>query len=312
MDKNARRLLALCISAALTGCGGEEESPAAVELGEITIANAPTIASAVLVAAFESGDLGVFATSDSTPVASAKAAPGALLKYGQSSYMQVPVGPETVPCDFGGTVTMTGDIANPLTLSAGDRITLAYAACDDGESVTDGTFAMTITAFSGDFVSGMFALGIAVDVTAFQVATAAETVTADGDISVTLNALSSPTLAVTLASTSLAVGSNGASHELSGFAAAQNVNQATGEYTFDAGGTIASSVFDGAVNFDTTEAFAGVGVEYPASGEMLVTGADNGTIRVIALDNVFVRLEIDADGNGTVDAVIDTTWEELR
>jgi hypothetical protein len=267
----------------------------------------------VLVAAFESGEFGAQA-GGASPFGTTKAAPGAFLKQGQHGFIrvQVPVGPETVACDVGGSVTMTGDIANPMTLSAGDRITLDYDACDDGVSVTDGVFSFTVTSFSGDLASGMFALGTRVDLTAFQIVAAGETVTANGDISVTLDTRMSPLLTVSLAVSSLAVGSNGASHTLTGFVATQTINEATAEYTFDSSGTVSSSAFVGAVNFDTTETFAGTGVDYPANGEMLVTGADNGTIRIIALDNVNVRLEVDGNGDGTLDAVIDTTWDALR
>ena len=43
---------------------------------------------------------------------------------------------------------------------------------------------------------------------------------------------------------------------------------------------------------------------------MLITGNDS-SARVIAIDNVNVRIEVDANGDGTVDATIDTTWAEL-
>jgi hypothetical protein len=308
-------LWALGACLALAACGSDDgDSPSSpLQLATITSANAEPIASAVLVAAFESGEFGAQA-GGASPFGTTKTAPGALFKQGQQGYIrvQVPVGPETVLCDVGGSVTMTGDIANPMTLSAGDRITLDYDACDDGVSVTDGVFSFTITSFSGDLASGMFALGTRVDLTAFQVVAAGETITANGDISVTLDTRMSPLLTASLAVSSLAVGSNGTSHTLTQYGATQTINEVTGEYTFDATGTVASSTFVGAVNFDTTEVFAGTGVDYPATGEMLVTGADNGTIRIIALDNVFVRLEVDGNGDGTLDAVIDTTWDALR
>ena len=314
MHGTTSRLCILGVCAALVSCGGGDSSPSAPphQLGAITVANAPPIASAVLVASFESGNLGASVTGSSSPAGVGKATPGSLSKHGQTAaYLQVPVGPETVPCDFGGSVTTTGNVANPLTLSAGDRITLDYDACDDGVSVTDGLFSFTITSFSGDLASGVFSLGIAVDLAAFEVVAAGETVTADGDISVVLDMLSSPTFTVTLASSSLSVGSNGASHTLTAFSATQTIDQVTTAFTFDAAGTLTSSEFSGAVNFDTIEVFMGTGVDYPASGEMLVTGANNGTIRIIALDNVLVRLEVDGNGDGTLDAVIDTTWDEL-
>jgi hypothetical protein len=317
MHGTAKGLWALGVGLTLAACGGSDgDAPSSppIQLAAITSANAQPIASAVLVAAFESGELSGLAIGGSSPFGTGKAAPGAFFKQNPQRHIrvQVPVGPETVACDVGGSFTMTGDIADPMTLSAGDRITLDYDACDDGVSVTDGVFSFTITSFSGDLASGLFALGIRVDLTAFQAVTAGETVTADGDISVVLDTRTSPMLTVALAASSFSVGSDGASHALTEFEATQTINEATTEFTFDTAGTLTSSAFNGAVNFDTTETFVGTGVDYPAIGEMLITGADNGTIRVIALDNVFVRLEVDSNGDGTLDAVIDTTWEALR
>ena len=49
----------------------------------------------------------------------------------------------------------------------------------------------------------------------------------------------------------------------------------------------------------------------PFSGELLVTASDGSTLRIVALDDKNVRLEIDYDGNAIVDTEINTTWEAL-
>jgi hypothetical protein len=74
-----------------------------------------------------------------------------------------------------------------------------------------------------------------------------------------------------------------------------------------------SSAFDGEVQFSTTVALQGSGEDNPLSGEFLITGADSATIKVIPLDSLNVRLELDLDGDQAVDAngVIDMTWQEL-
>ena len=41
-----------------------------------------------------------------------------------------------------------------------------------------------------------------------------------------------------------------------------------------------------------------------------ITGADNATIRVTAMDDITVRLEMDYDGDGAVDEIVDLTWDE--
>jgi hypothetical protein len=64
------------------------------------------------------------------------------------------------------------------------------------------------------------------------------------------------------------------------------------------------------VTYSTPVVFTGFDNDYPDTGELLVEG-DSSSARLIAMDNVNVRIEIDADGDGTIDDTIDTTWAEL-
>jgi hypothetical protein len=64
------------------------------------------------------------------------------------------------------------------------------------------------------------------------------------------------------------------------------------------------------VSYSTPVTFEGFDLDYPGTGEFLVEG-DNSSARLIAIDNVNVRIEVDTDGNGTVDETINTTWAEL-
>jgi len=69
----------------------------------------------------------------------------------------------------------------------------------------------------------------------------------------------------------------------------------------------------GEIVYSTPVTFQGAGAAYPFTGEMLVTGDNGGTVRLIALDEINVRIETDADGDGNVDAggTEDTTWEDI-
>jgi hypothetical protein len=50
---------------------------------------------------------------------------------------------------------------------------------------------------------------------------------------------------------------------------------------------------------------------FPDSGEMLLTGDANRTIRVTALNSTLVQLQLDTDGDGTVDNTARLKWTEL-
>jgi hypothetical protein len=72
----------------------------------------------------------------------------------------------------------------------------------------------------------------------------------------------------------------------------------------DSSGTLDSSVLAGVINYSTPVTFQGFDFDYPSSGEFLVTSGTS-SLRLIALDSVNVRIEINNDG---VIEIIDTTW----
>lgn len=330
MDRAAVAAAVLGLALSLAGCGGGggggESSPSPVELVEITSGNAKTVAGAALASSLESGDLGVFAmpgasafgvTSTKTATLYArvgeiqKAQTVALVKQSTAGYMQAAFGPQTTSCAAAGTVTVAGELASAQTLTAGDTVTMKFAACDDGTATVDGTFSMTISSFSGTLDSGAFSLGVAVELTDFQVSEDGRSATADGDFALTIDALNAPSVTLTLSSSSLSVVDGTESHALSDFTSTETIDQITGEYSLETSGTVESSAFDGAATFETIEPFVGSGAAHPRSGELRVTGAGGATLRVIALDTTFVRLALDGDGDGTADTTVDATWDEL-
>jgi len=56
--------------------------------------------------------------------------------------------------------------------------------------------------------------------------------------------------------------------------------------------------------------FAGLGANYPYTGEFLVVG-ENSSLRLVADNDVDVHIDIDSDGDTVVDETIVTTWAEL-
>jgi hypothetical protein len=64
------------------------------------------------------------------------------------------------------------------------------------------------------------------------------------------------------------------------------------------------------VVYSTPVTFEGFDDGYPHIGELLVTG-DDSSLRLVAVDEVNVRIDIDPDGDGTVDTSIETTWSAL-
>lgn len=332
MNRLAKTLLMGLPWALLAGCGGSGSSngssiaPVVAPPADITSQNAPAIAGAVVQAALGGGGLGSFAGLGSG-AGSVLADPGSQLlsrlggiqksqteslqAKAQSGELQALI-PETMsPCINSGSVTVSGNIANPTTLSPGDTINLAFSLCDDGAGVVNGTYAMRITGFTGDLISGSFSFGVTVTLTGFQVTDAGETVTANGDISINLDTSTMPTLTVSVTANSLSMSTGTSSETLTNFSVTESVDELTFAYTMDASGTLTSSAFTGSVTFSTAASLQGDAVGYAFSGELTITGAGSASIRVMVLDGVFIRLEIDLDGDGDADEFVDTTWDEV-
>jgi hypothetical protein len=76
-----------------------------------------------------------------------------------------------------------------------------------------------------------------------------------------------------------------------------------------ASGTLDSTQLSGVVIYSTPTLLQGFDSDYPSSGQFLVTG-DNSSTRLTA-EGVTVLVEIDADGDGIYEEMINTTWAEL-
>ena len=147
----------------------------------------------------------------------------------------------------------------------------------------------------------------------FEVVTALESALSNGDSTVTVDLTGNPLAITSIAGNSLSVQTNSQTETTSNFSTVQTVDTSvTPEpYTLTSSGSINSTELGGAVTYSTPVSLQGMGSDNPFAGEFLVTGADGASIRLIALDSVNVRIEIDTDGDGIVDATEDTTWADI-
>lgn len=323
MTNQTRWCVVTAAMLALAGCGGGGggDDAAPVTLATITTANAPQITSSVMAASLQGGELASFASlspqsGGPTPLmapvyskvaAIQSAALDALRKHAQA-VAHVPFGPEVTQCTDGGTATISGNVANPLAPGPNDTIVVEFAACVEGDTTMNGRLSMRITSFSGNFDTETYAFGVDLQLVALQVAVAGETSTANGSIGVAVNSNAS-TETTTVTSSSITISEGGSSHTLRDYSSTRIVS--AGAYTLDVGGSLTSTDFSGTVTFDTTTLLQGLDGEHPFAGRMLISGAGGATVKVTVLDSTFVRLEVDSNGDGTVDATLDRAWSDL-
>ena len=315
-------VLSACL---LLGACGEgslfDEGTEVATTGSITPANALATTRAAWRAALASGDFADIGASvglsAAAPDGFSKVSPGALPAGRLTALLQkVPFGPDVLPCLTSGNMTISGDIADPADttrLSFGDTFQVVYAACNDGfGEVLDGTVDMTVGDFSGDLVAGTYLLSLDAVATDLQVATGTDTITNNGDTTVSLDTTQAPFVDVSTSGVAMRIDSGSRSDTLSNFQSSQTVdgNVTPAPYTLSAAGTLDSTVLNGIVRYSTVDTFQGVGLEFPGEGRFRVDGSES-SLQLVAIDNVNVDIEIDTNDDGVVDVVISTTWADV-
>jgi hypothetical protein len=309
------------LSLGLAACGGggdDGPQPPAPTSFAITAANAE----AAVAKSWQAGDTsagfaamaGAGGVVTATSAGAAKADPGlpsttTLIHLVQ----QVSLGPEILPCQVSGSITLSGELANPTTLTAGDVITVVADACDDGlGEVLDGEMRMTVDAIAGDFVAGAYDLTMTLELTNFQVTTEADVINSNGDVTVTLDTLAAPAVSARTEGSEITVDGNTESLILADFESDRTLDAgiSPSPWTLEVSGTLDASELPGTIEYSTPVTFEGFDDNYPHTGELLVTGEDS-SARLVTLDEVDVRIDVDLDGDGTVDTSIASTWDEL-
>ncbi len=229
----------------------------------------------------------------------------------------IPFGPEIEFCngvdDTNGTITLSGDIAIPGTLTPGDTFRIEYDFCDEGfGEVIDGLIELTVVDFAGDLLNQSYLLAMGAVITDLQIATAADTITGNGDATVTLDTRQAPYIEAGVSGSILTIDSNTSSESLRNYSSDQTFdgNQVPAVYTLAAAGALETTQLAGNVIYGTGPDFVGLGENYPYTGVLLVEG-DASSVRLVAVDDQNVRIEIDADGDGTFEGMIEMTWDEF-
>ena len=320
---NVKSSSVLFLSLGLAACGGgggDDGGPLPPNSASfaITAANAEAAAAESWQAAGSSAGYAELAGAGGVvptkPGASAKTESGLPSTTSLATLLQkVPFGPESLPCQVSGSITLSGELENPTTLTAGDVINVVADACDDGfGEVLDGEMHMTIDALSGDFLAGIYDLTMTLELANFQVATAADVLVSNGAVTVTLDTLAAPAVSAETSGSEISIDGNAESLGLANFASSQTLDAglSPSPWTLDASGRLDSSELPGTVVYSTPVTFEGFDDSYPHTGELLVTG-DDSSARLVALDEVDVRIDVDLDGDGTVDTSIESTWDAL-
>ena len=297
------------------GSGGGTEPQS--DLLTITSDNAHDVSSALIVAIGLSFDI-----SDITGAeiqGPSVAGPTGLLKLMRVDDLPAKVetiaAAEVESCLNGGTVTINSTLADPNTLTVGDLISAVFADCDDGEGyVISGAVDMTVSEIQGDIFTDVFLLGLDILLTNVEITEGAETITADGDITLTVDTLGFPVIVENIKGSNIRFAKG---PDVLTFTDFDHVFQVDIGVDPEAvlvtvGGQLDSAQLGGAIIYTTTIPIEAFGDDDPHSGEILITGAEESTVRIVIHDSSSITLEVDTNGDGVVDTFIDTTFAALN
>lgn len=241
-------------------------------------------------------------------VATQRTLSGVIINY-------TPIGPETIDCSVSGTQKVWGDLADANALTVGDEISIESNMCDDGYGeVTDGLLEMTITRIEGDIDSFESLLEMDINFSEVSTTTNTESIIFNGDISMLIDTRSPPTEILEVSGSSLSIDTQGKTVTMSNFSDVFIVDTSTYPLAWQqsAMGSITSSEFIGSVNYETTVTLMGSGEDHPHTGELLVTGADGASLKLIVIDTENIQIDADYDGDKVVDETFYMTWSELE
>jgi len=198
-------------------------------------------------------------------------------------------------------------VRGPRTVSA------TFAQCKDSATTTiNGAIAITLTSTPTDTQFSASANFQSVVVTDNGV-----TSTISGTVAVAENDMP------TVTETTLSVGNGGLTASTASTGYDDSVSFASGfvirtDETSDGNvsvsmsGTMTARSVGGSITISTAQPMVqGAGDNYPSSGQVIITGASGSAVRATVLDNTQVRLELDANGDGTYESMSTVAWTVL-
>jgi hypothetical protein len=228
---------------------------------------------------------------------------------------------QTSGCSLGGSVTMSvSDRNNNGVEDAGDSITVQLSNCREDTETMNGSVTILINELSGDPATNVYSLGFGITFANLSISSGTGSSKLDGSYDLTSRSVGSNKQTIAISAPSLVIDGavNGASYSarMSNFNFSENITPAgsgsRSSITF--GGTLSSSAMaaQSTVSVETLSPFVQDSrAAFPSSGQVLITSAAGGRVRLTAQSSSNVLFEVDADSNGTYEAQQLRPWSQL-
>ncbi len=242
--------------------------------------------------------------------------PSAQTRFGKASSMAVKsVQSESMPCDGGGSMTITANDRNGnQLLDSGDALTFTANQCRENGVLLSGSLVITVQRLQGNLDSYPYALDATVSYQQLTASSGQEQIVGNGDVTLSVDArnynIQNLSLKTSQFSAAYRRGTQSFTQTLQNYEASLKETSSTD--TTAVNGTVTSTGFGTqSVKVQTLTPFVRSSGAYPSSGQALFTGANKATVRATALDSTRVKIELDADGDGVYELNTTKLWREL-
>nr|WP_315201998.1 hypothetical protein [uncultured Albidiferax sp.] len=227
----------------------------------------------------------------------------------------------TEPCAGGGTLGVTvSDVNGNQSLDAGDSVNIAATSCNLNGNTVNGNLGMAVNSTSGNLRSNVYGLNLGMAFGNFSVSSTTGSDTLNGSMTLAVQSMGINNIVTTLsAPNSMSmVGNYGgvaSSQSLTGYSSSVTVSPTPSGYSESTlyNGTLSSNSFNAqTVVLSTATPFVRTNLQnFPASGQVVLTGADGSRVRITAQNVSTVQIELDADGNGVYELSTTRAWSSL-
>jgi hypothetical protein len=221
-------------------------------------------------------------------------------------------------CDVSGTYTYTANNSPPI--NPGDTFTVTFTDCvrDSVDQVVwNGSFIIETSSASGDILSPDYTFVTRVRFQNITNVDAVGTTVISGDSFLSRTATTTEgivDLAQANLSNPLVRIDNSESTTISSFVVTSH-RTGSGFTIGNSGDTLNltySGLVESALNMTVTSPISGTDLDTPNSGILTVTAEDNSTIILNVSDGGNVRIDLDTNGDGTIDTGLTTSWSALN
>lgn len=242
-----------------------------------------------------------------------------LKRFGNTSSVATGVAlTETEACPSGGSITYAeNDRNNNGRVDAGDSATMTANRCNLGNGVImNGQLSMVANSVVGDGDTPPFALDATITFNQFEVSSGSSKATGNGEAVINLSAQSYVKLKTKLKTQAFTLAISNANVQtqqtLKSYTATSEVDGSITTASTD-GTLITSNLGNKSILIATPTAFTinNSLARYPYQGVMNINGANKTAVRITAIDSTSVKLELDADGDGSYEVNQILPWSQM-